>query len=118
METLRLNYLNNYLYQNYLILKQSVKLLNSVYGTNITLFVVETVLYYAVSLDKKFGQHFGYDRDWTKIVLFLYSASTCLVLIAAADIPKQVRQLVLLCWTLSYFADKNVYNNLLGLDER
>lgn len=78
------------IYKRYLALKQLAKLINIVYGSNVTLFLTESILYYAVTFDDIFVKH-GRDYDYSNAIrLIFYFGNTCAVLFFAADVSKQV----------------------------
>lgn len=79
------------IYKHYLGLKQLAKLINAVYGHNITLFLTESILYYAVTFDDIFVEH-GRNYDYSNAIrLIFYFGNTCAVLCVAADVSKQVK---------------------------
>lgn len=82
---------NGIVYQGYQLVKQLANIINSVYGLSVTLFLVESILYYATSFDDIFVEQSS-SNDITKVMrLLFYFGSTCAVLFAAADVSKQVK---------------------------
>lgn len=75
--------------QNYNLLKEMANKINNLLGTNVTLFLVKSILYYAIGFKKV--------HSWTSLCFVMtYFAGASFGLIITADICHQVRNKALL----------------------
>lgn len=80
----------DFVYQNYLSTKQFSKLINSVYGFIVTMFLMDCILFYAINFDDIFVVNTNQNHVIKVIKVIFYFTSTCAVLFVAADVPKKV----------------------------
>lgn len=68
------------------------QLINSAFGSNVTLFLIECVVYYATSIDQVFFEGASFENGaWArKLSLTFFFLNACLILIVAADITQQM----------------------------
>lgn len=78
-------------YSKYKHLKKLANSLNKTVGLNVTVFLLEALLYYATSFDKVFVK--GRQNSLTNILeLFTFLANACAILLFSASIPQRVRK--------------------------
>ncbi len=86
--------------KNYLkSLKILSKLINQVFGSNVTIFLLEAVVYYATSFDQVFIESHrvdggsGHQEYGAMIRLIFYFTSACIILLLSADVCHQMNRL-------------------------
>lgn len=80
---------------NWRRLQMLTKLINKAYGSNVTVFIAEVVVYYAISFNQVFIEGTGSigEELSAMIRLVLYFGSACFILLLAADVGHQVQEL-------------------------
>lgn len=86
--------------ENYLkSIKILSKLINQVFGSHVTIFVLEAVVYYATSFDQVFIESHrgdggrGHQEYGAMIRLVFYFTSACIILLFSADVCHQMNRL-------------------------
>ena len=75
--------------KKYLDLQQLANLINQTIGPNVTFCILETILYYAISLDEVV-KHGDYNKVAEALYFIFELVYICLIILIAADIPQKV----------------------------
>ncbi len=80
------------LYEDYRQLKLLTELVNNVVGSQLTFYLLGTIVYYAITFDQLISGALLFESHWSRVFLLIFNVGgVCGVLLVSADVCRQVK---------------------------